>query len=207
VISLDFRGKSGKRHQVQVEDARVARVVRRCLDLPGQILFQYQDADALRSISAQDVNEYLRRISGAAITSKDFRTWGATVCVAARLAGADRAGTKAQMHRHMRDAINTAAKILGNTPAVCKRSYIDPAVFDHYEAGTKFAVPAVPGMRKAECVVAAMLGARTRRRTTASNRDASRAGDGARARRARAGEPGSRPTQSREVSRRHAALS
>lgn len=212
VVSLDFRGKSGKRHQVQVEDARVARVVRRCLDLPGQILFQYKDADALRSISAQDVNEYLRRISGAAITSKDFRTWGATVCVGARLAEAGSAETKAQMRRHVRDAINTAAKVLGNTPAVCKRSYIDPAVFVHYEAGTKFAVPAIPGMRKAECAVAAMLGARTRRRQAASNgdarRDTSRAGDGARVRRAHAhaGAPGAKQTQSRDR-RRHAALS
>jgi hypothetical protein len=110
------------------------------------------EADALRSISAQDVNEYLRRISGATITSKDFRTWGATVCVAAQLAGAGRAETKAQMRRYVRDAINTAARVLGNTPAVCKRSYIDPAVFTHYEAGTKFAAAAIPGLRKPECV-------------------------------------------------------
>jgi DNA topoisomerase-1 len=163
VVSLDFRGKSGKRHRVHLEDARIARVVRRCLDLPGQVLFQYEDADALRPISAQDVNEYLRRISGAAITSKDFRTWGATVCVAARLAEAGRAGTTADIRRRVREAINTAAKALGNTPAVCKRSYIDPAVFAHYEAGTTFAVPAIRGMRKAERVVAAMLGGRTRR--------------------------------------------
>ena len=211
VVSLDFRGKSGKRHQIQVEDVRVARVVRRCLDLPGQILFQYQDADALRSISAQDVNEYLRRVSGAAITSKDFRTWGATVCVAAQLAGAGRAETKAQLRRHVRDAINTAAKVLGNTPAVCKRSYIDPAVFTHYEAGTKFAPAPIAGLRKPECLVAAMLGARTRRRPTASSRDprreADRGLDGIRVRRvvAHAGTP--RSSQARETARRHAALS
>ncbi len=213
VVSLDFRGKSGKRHQVRVEDARVARVVRHCLDLPGQILFQYQDADALRSISAQDVNEYLRRISGAAITSKDFRTWGATVCVAARLAEAGRAESKAQMRRHVRDAINTAAKVLGNTPAVCKRSYIDPAVFTHYEAGTKFRAAAIPGLRKPECVVAAMLGARKRRRPTASTRgarrDSDRADDGVRVRRVRAhaGASAARSSQARETARRHAALS
>jgi DNA topoisomerase-1 len=182
VVTLDFRGKSGKRHQVQLEDARVARVIRRCLDLPGQVLFQYEDAGELRSISAQDVNEYLRRISGAAITSKDFRTWGATVCVAARLAAADLAKTKAEMRRHVREAINTAAKVLGNTPAVCKRSYIDPAVFKHYEAGTKFAAPAIRGMRKAERVVAAMLGARGRARSpSAARRVAGRASEGARA--------------------------
>jgi DNA topoisomerase-1 len=72
VVSLDFRGTSGKRHQVQLEDARVARVIRHCLDLPGQVLFQYQDADEPRSVSAQDVNDYLRQISEALITSKDF---------------------------------------------------------------------------------------------------------------------------------------
>ena len=166
MVSLDFRGKSGKRHQVQIEDARVARVIKRCLDLPGQVLFQYQDGDALRPISAQDVNEYLRQISGAAITSKDFRTWGATVCVAARLTWAGRAATRTEMRRHMREAIKTAAKILGNTPAVCRRSYIDPAVFAHYEAGTRFPTREIRGMRKAECVVAAMLAVRTRPRST-----------------------------------------
>ncbi|HET7032745.1 MAG TPA: DNA topoisomerase IB [Casimicrobiaceae bacterium] len=179
VVSLDFRGKSGKRHHVQLEDARVAKVIRHCLDLPGQVLFQYQDADELRSISAQDVNDYLRQISGALITSKDFRTWGATVCVAARLAEAGRAETKAEMHRQLREAINAAAKVLGNTPAVCKRSYVAPAVFAHYEAGTTFAVRMIDGMRKAECMVAAMLAGRTRRRSISSPADAGRAAVGA----------------------------
>ena len=209
VVSLDFRGKSGKRHQVQVEDARVARVVRRCLDLPGQILFQYQDGDALRSISAQDVNEYLRRISGAAITSKDFRTWGATVCVAAQLADAGLAETKTQMRRCVRDAINNAARVLGNTPAVCKRSYIDPAVFTHYEAGTKFAVKPITGLRKPECLVVAMLGTRTRRQPVAPIRgtrtNVNRAGERSRAAaRSRASIP---RTPQRDPARRHAALS
>ena len=182
LVSLDFRGKSGKRHQVQLEDARVARVVRHCLDLPGQILFQYRDSGELRSISAQDVNDYLRRISGATITSKDFRTWGATVCVAARLAEVRRAATKAEMRRSAREAINTAAKVLGNTPAVCKRSYIDPRVFAHYEAGTTFAVPAIRGMRRAERVVVAMLDARVRpRKASSPRREAGRSGDSIRA--------------------------
>jgi DNA topoisomerase-1 len=173
-VSLDFRGKSGKRHRVQLEDARVARVIRHCLDLPGQILFQYRDVAELRSISAQDVNDYLREISGALVTSKDFRTWGATVCVAARLAEAPRDETKAEMRRRVREAINAAAKVLGNTPAVCKRSYVAPAVFAHYEAGTRFVVRAIDGMRKAECMVAAMLAGRTRRRSIPSHRDTGR---------------------------------
>ncbi len=179
VVSLDFRGKSGKRHQVHLEDARVAKVIRHCLDLSGQVLFQYQDADELRSISAQDVNEYLRQVSGALVTSKDFRTWGATVCVAARLAEAGRAETKAEMRRQVRDAINAAAKVLGNTPAVCKRSYVAPVVFVHYEAGTTFAVRTIDGMRKAECRVAAMLAGRTRRAPSPSRPEAARAAVGA----------------------------
>jgi len=181
MVSLDFRGKSGKRHQVTLEDARVARVVRRCLDLPGQVLFQYEDGGELRSICAQDVNDYLRRISGAVITSKDFRTWGATVCAAAHLAEAGCAQTKTEMRRHVRDAINAAAKVLGNTPAVCRRSYIAPAVFTHFEAGTTFAPSAIREMRRAECVVVAMLRARTRRRVAVPSREAGRAAEAARA--------------------------
>lgn len=181
IVSLDFRGKSGKRHQVQIEDARVARVVRRCLDLSGQVLFQYEDGGELRSISAQDVNEYLRRISGAVITSKDFRTWGATVCAAAHLAAAGCAQTKTEMRRRIREAINTAAKILGNTPAVCRRSYIAPAVFTHFEAGKTFEPCAMRGMRKAERVVVAMLGRRPSRRAAPAPHDASRAAHAAHA--------------------------
>ena len=163
IVSLDFRGKSGKRHQVQLEDARVAKVIRRCLDLPGQVLFQYQDADELRQVSAQDVNEYLRGISGATITSKDFRTWGATVRVAARLLETNRADSRAEMRRQAREAVKEAAKVLGNTPAVCKRSYVAPAVFAHYEAGTRLLARPIRGMRKAECLVAAMLASCPRR--------------------------------------------
>jgi DNA topoisomerase-1 len=190
VVSLDFRGKSGKRHQVRLEDARVARVVRRCLDLPGQVLFQYRDTDALRSISAQDVNEYLRQVSGEVITSKDFRTWGATVCVAARLAACGPAETKAGMRRQVREAVTTAAKILGNTPAVCRRSYVDPAVFAHYEAGTTFIGRAIRGMRKAECMVAAMLAARPHRPSVPSKQPPQRI------------RPRREPTVARQKSRR-----
>ncbi len=165
-ISLDFRGKAGKRHRIQVEDARVARVVRDCLDLPGQVLFQYEAGTELRCVSAQDVNDYLRRISGVAITSKDFRTWGGTVCAAAYLARVGPASTKRDLRRHLSGSVKAAAAVLGNTPAVCKRSYIHPAVFSSYEAQVIPAHQATAGMRKAECAVLGLLGALARGRTS-----------------------------------------
>ena len=91
---LDFRGKSGKRHAIKIDDGRVVRVIRRCLDLPGDVLFQYKDGNAVRSISAADVNAYLKDISGADVTSKDFRTWGGTVRAANHLWSAGRAEGK-----------------------------------------------------------------------------------------------------------------
>jgi DNA topoisomerase-1 len=161
-ITLDFRGKSGKHHRIEVDDARVARVVRRCLDLPGQVLFQYEDGDEPKGISAPDVNDYLRTISGATITSKDFRTWGGTVCAAAHLAKAGPPADKTALRRNLRDAIKAASEVLGNTPAVCKRSYVAPVVLSSYEAGALSCGPSVAGMRKAECTVIALLGGRAR---------------------------------------------
>ena len=162
-IALDFRGKAGVRHQIRIEDERVSRVVRDCLDLPGQVLFQYQMDAGLKSISAQDVNEYLRRISGSAITSKDFRTWGGTVCAAAHLAKVGPAETKRDERRHLRDAIKAAASMLGNTPAVCKRSYIHPLVLSSYASRVRPSYRHSPGMRKAESAVLGLLDAATRR--------------------------------------------
>ena len=156
-VTLDFRGKSGKHHRIEIDDARVARVVRRCLDLPGEVLFQYEDGDARRSLSAPDVNDYLRRISGAAITSKDFRTWGGTVCAATYLARAGPPADKTAAKRCVRDAIKATSLVLGNTPAVCKRSYIAPVVFAAYDAGTLPEGRPLAGMRKGECAVVALL--------------------------------------------------
>ena len=161
-VFLDFRGKSGKQHHIEVDDAQLARVVRDCLGLPGQQLFQYKDGDELRQICAQDVNEYLRRIAGVAITSKDFRTWGGTVCAASSLARASVPRTKSEARANVRDAIKAAAARLGNTPTVCRRSYIHPRVFECYEAGIVAAPARVSGLRKAECAVLGMLLGRRR---------------------------------------------
>lgn len=129
-VRFDFVGKSGKRHQPEVEDPAVARVVRRCLDLPGYNLFQYDHEGGARCVSAADVNDYLRRIAGRPFTSKDFRTWGGTVRAADHLRRAERGATLRQAKASVRSAIAAAAAALGNTPAVCRKSYVHPKVVE-----------------------------------------------------------------------------
>jgi len=129
-VVLRFRGKSGQEHQVALNDARVARVVRRCGDLPGQRLFQYRGEDgALHRIGSNDVNDYLREIAGNGFTAKDFRTWAATVSVAGALI--ERGKPSQAM---LRGAIERAAGELGNTPAVCRRAYVHPAIMQAGES-------------------------------------------------------------------------
>lgn len=122
-VRLMFRGKSGRRHEVELSDARVAAVVRRCRDLPGQHLFQYVDGGRVHRITSTDVNAYLREITRGDFTAKDFRTWSATVVVAQRLLAAT------TMRRAvLKSAVKAAAAALGNTPAICQRSYVHPAI-------------------------------------------------------------------------------
>jgi DNA topoisomerase-1 len=129
-VLLHFRGKSGKEHQVALTDARVARVVRRCEDLPGQHLFQYRDEEgALHRVGSNDVNDYLREIAGNGFTAKDFRTWAATVSVAGSLLAHGKAS-----EAMLRGAIERAANELGNTPAVCRRAYVHPVIMQAYES-------------------------------------------------------------------------
>jgi len=126
-VEFRFRGKSGKFHRITVDDPRLARVVRRCRDLPGQELFQYQDAgDQVESISSSDVNEYLREISGQEITTKNFRTWAGSVFVASELARCEGIPNAT----HFAAAVREAAARLGNTPAICRKSYVHPRVLD-----------------------------------------------------------------------------
>ena len=129
-VLLHFRGKSGKEHQVALTDARVARVVRRCEDLPGQHLFQYRDEQgALHRVGSNEVNEYLREIVGNGFTAKEFRTWAATVSVAGALIAHGKAS-----EAMLRAAVARAATELGNTPAVCRRAYVHPAIMQAYES-------------------------------------------------------------------------
>ena len=177
-VVLDFRGKSGKRHTIRIDDDRVVRVIRRCLDLPGDVLFQYKEGNGVRSISAADVNAYLKEISGADVTSKDFRTWGGTVRAANHLWGAERAEGKAATRARVREAVSAASQALGNTPAVCRKSYIHPRIFECYEKGVIVAAPPpLRGLRADECMALALLKARVPTVNEILRRSLSREGD------------------------------
>ncbi len=127
-LVLRFRGKGGVVHQARVDDPRVARIVRRCQQLPGQELFQYEDAEGLpRAVSSTDVNDYLREISGQDFTAKDFRTWHGTVLALESLRLACEGGAEAAGPRTTA-ILEAVAQRLGNTPAVCRKAYVHPAV-------------------------------------------------------------------------------
>jgi DNA topoisomerase-1 len=132
-----FRGKGGKEHEIDVRDERLARIVRRLQELPGQTLFQYHDADATRQdITSEDVNAYLRDISGDDFTAKDFRTWAGTVAAAMALQEFSEIDDEAGRKRAIVRAIETVAEQLGNTPTVCRACYVHPDVLDAYLDGS-----------------------------------------------------------------------
>lgn len=136
-LRFHFKGKSGKEHVVAVQDRRVANIVRRCEELPGQELFQYLDDDGERRlIESSDVNDYLREVTGQDFTAKDFRTWAGTVVVAHRLRAMGAAETKTELKQNINTAVKTAAERLGNTATVCRKCYVHPSVLDAYEDGT-----------------------------------------------------------------------
>ncbi len=136
-IRFRFRGKGGVEHSLGVSDARVARVVKRLQDLPGQDVFQYVDDDGeRRNIDSADVNEYLQEVSGQDFTAKDFRTWTATVLAAQALHEMRQFDGDAEARQNVVKAIENVAARLGNTPAVCRKCYVHPAVTDAYLDGT-----------------------------------------------------------------------
>jgi DNA topoisomerase-1 len=139
-IRFQFRGKSGVKHAVDLEDKGLAKIIRRCQDLPGYELFQYiGDDGALYAIDSTDVNEYLKQIAGDDFSTKDFRTWSGTVLAACALGEFYCSGpSSAQLKRNIVKAIDAVAKRLGNTKAVCRKCYIHPAVIEAYEEGTLF---------------------------------------------------------------------
>jgi DNA topoisomerase I len=135
-IVFRFRGKSGKDHEVDVRDRRLARVVARLEQLPGQELFRYRDDDGeLRPISSDDVNAYLREISGEDLTAKDFRTWAGTVLAARALALLGPARNERIARKRVVEAIDVVSTRLGNTRAVCRKCYVHPGILDAYTAG------------------------------------------------------------------------
>lgn len=136
-VIFRFRGKSGKGHEVEVHDPRLALIVRRCRDLPGEELFQYRDEQGrVHDVSSQDVNDYIREISSADFTAKDFRTWAGTVLAARALQEFKSFDSQAQAKRNIVRAIEAVARRLGNTRAVCRKCYIHPAVVDAYLDGS-----------------------------------------------------------------------
>jgi DNA topoisomerase-1 len=135
-LRFEFRGKSGKKHAVDVNDPRLARIVRQCRDLPGQELFQYIDDDGRRrDVNSADVNAYLKEITGQDFTAKDFRTWAGTVLAATALRDVHPGHTRAGAKKNVLIAIDAVAGMLGNTRAVCRKSYIHPAILDAYDSG------------------------------------------------------------------------
>jgi DNA topoisomerase-1 len=135
-LRLRFRGKSGKVHSLQLDDRRLALVVKRCHDLPGYELFQYVDESGdLHPVDSSMVNEYLRTISGRDITAKDFRTWHGTVKAAIHLAGCPPAVNKREVTKSLTAAVKAVAEHLGNRPATCRKYYIHPAILDTYSSG------------------------------------------------------------------------
>jgi len=150
---LRFRGKSGQEHEARIDDARLVRILRRCQQLPGQMLFQYvDDGGVRRPVDSGMVNDYLRRAMGEEFTAKDFRTWGGTLAAIAELAQTPLPEPRSE--RSLASAIAAVVKevasVLRNTPAVCRSSYIDPRVFAAWREGRlqRVVAPDAPKARR-----------------------------------------------------------
>src|SRR6184192_2409490 len=167
-VLFRFRGKSGRQHEVDVTDRRVAKIIAKCQDLPGQDLFHYLEGDGeVRDVTSQDVNEYLRQIAGEDFTAKDFRTWGGTVLAAIALSKQEEFQTKKQASSNIKTAICAVAELLGNTPAVCRKCYVHPIIVQAYLNRTRIAGLngareglEAPNLRAAERAVLKFLRAR-----------------------------------------------
>lgn len=167
-LMLSFRGKSGVHQRVELDDPKLARIVRKLQDLPGQELFQFVDDEGqTRSIGSADVNEYLRNLSGVDATAKDFRTWHASVLALQRLAACE-AGTAKQARLRIKEVITQVARQLGHTVGVCRKSYVHPDVLARFcegrlQAACEGRVPAPParlrGLKEGEKRLLALLAA------------------------------------------------
>src|SRR5262245_16998899 len=135
-VRFEFKGKSGIAHRVTVSEPRIARIIRRCLDIPGHDLFSYLDeAGAAHPIRSTDVNAYLQEAAGADFTAKDYRTWAASVLAMSELLHASHESARATRANIMA-AMKAVAERLGNTPAICRKSYVHPGIPDAYLKGT-----------------------------------------------------------------------
>ncbi|MDQ2817916.1 MAG: DNA topoisomerase IB [Candidatus Eremiobacteraeota bacterium] len=156
-----FRGKSGKEHEISIADRRLARIVKRCQDLPGQHLFQYIDDDGKQqSVDSADVNEYLRRICGQEFTAKDFRTWTGTFLCALRLRDFEQFSSDSEAKKNIAAVVKHVAEELGNTPTICRKCYVNPKVLEAYLDRTLHPLPkgsTKSGLGPEEAAVAAFL--------------------------------------------------
>jgi DNA topoisomerase-1 len=172
-IRFRFRGKSGKFHDIAFSDARLARIAKRCQELPGRELFQYLDDNGdVQDINSSDVNDYLRRVMGLEFTAKDFRTWTGTVLAARALQEMQEFGSDTQAKKNILLAVEAVANLLGNTRSVCRKCYVHPAIIDAYldrslasalsaRAGKRLASP--HALSRLETAVLALLQRRLRR--------------------------------------------
>jgi DNA topoisomerase I len=172
-LLFKFRGKSGQQHEIALSDERLARIVKRCRELPGQELFQYVDDEGARHVvNSADVNLYLKEITGEDFTAKDFRTWSGTVLAATALADIEAFDSETEAKRNVVQAIESVACLLGNTPTICRRCYVHPEIIDAYFDRTLTASlrrgsallrdRALRGLHKQEVAVIALLRARQR---------------------------------------------
>ncbi|HYD10762.1 MAG TPA: hypothetical protein VEA78_11725, partial [Acidimicrobiales bacterium] len=136
-VRFEFTGKSGIDTEIALRDARLARIVKACQDLPGEELFQYLGDDGTQvDVNSTHVNLYLRELTGAAFTAKDFRTWGGTVIAAETLVELGEPADEKEAEKHIITAIDAAAEKLGNTRAVCRSCYVHPAIPEAHVDGT-----------------------------------------------------------------------
>jgi len=152
-VQMRFRGKSGQQQEVVVDDRRLARLVRGIQQLPGQALFQYRDDDgSIQPVDSGEVNDYLRDAMGEDFTAKDFRTWGGTVEALRVFASTElpEPASRTALAAAQRQVVCQVAELLGNTPAVCRKAYIDPSVFDGWERGELAALAGLRGPRQWE---------------------------------------------------------
>ena len=135
-ISFRFKGKSGKSHEVELTDRRLARIVRACREIPGQDLFQYVDEEGVQhDVTSGDVNDYIREIAGEEFSAKDFRTWAGTVMAFSFLRGCEPCADEKEGKHVLVRCVETVAAELGNTVAVCRKCYVHPAVMEAFLGG------------------------------------------------------------------------
>jgi DNA topoisomerase-1 len=170
-LRLQFNGKGGRAHEAGIQDPRLLRLVRVMHELPGQRLFQYRDADgSLVPVESADVNAYLRECMGGSFTAKDFRTWGATEAAFRQLAAipAEAATSQTAANGICREVVTSVAALLGNTPTVCRKSYVDPRVFEGWRDGRLHrAAESARGQRRWETALLCFLSGGTVRQKRA----------------------------------------